>query len=117
MGNGGLAAWPPPRRDRKIEAFKDEHDPLVPMRETRIGKIIHYWPRAGAAQVELEDHVLHLGDRIRVKGPQHDFEQTIESLEIDHHAKSEGWPGEHVAFAVDEPVHEKDEVYLLNDRA
>ena len=87
------------------------------MRETRIGRVIHYWPKAGAAQIELEEHVLHLGDKIRVRGPRHDFVQTIESLEIDHRAKSEGWPGEHVAIAVMEPVHEKDEVWLVDERA
>lgn len=86
------------------------------MRETRIGKIIHYWPKAGAAQVELEEHVLHLGDKVRIRGPTHDFVQLVESLEIDHRAKSEGWPGEHVAIAVMEPVHEKDEVFLVDER-
>lgn len=84
-------------------------------REERIGRIIHYWPKAGAAQVELEDHVIHVGDRVHIRGPKHDFTQEILSLEIDHKAKSEGWPGEHVAFAVMEPVDERDEVWLLRD--
>lgn len=83
-----------------------------PMREERIGKIIHFWPRAGAAQVELEDgKVLHLGDRVHVVGRTHEFEQNVESLEIEHVAKTEGWAGEHVAMAVMEPVHEGDVVY------
>ena len=87
------------------------------MRETRIGRILHYWPKAGAAQIELEEHVLHLGDKIHVRGPHHDFVQRVESLEIDHRAKSEGWPGEHVAIAVMEPVSEKDEVFVVDERA
>lgn len=86
------------------------------MRETRIGRIIHYWPKVGAAQIELEDHVLHLGDRIHIRGRGSDLIQEVLSLEIDHVSKSEGWPGEHVAVATMEPVHEKDEVWLVDER-
>lgn len=86
------------------------------MREEKIGTIVHYWPRAGAAQVELMAHALHVGDVIHIRGRDHDFVQEVLSLEIDHHAKSEGWPGEHVAIAVMEPVHERDEVFLVRDK-
>lgn len=81
--------------------------------EKRIGKIIHYWPRAGAAQIELEDVPVHLGDRLHIRGKNGDFVQSIESLEIDHTSKAEGWPGEFVAIAVVQPVHENDEVWLI----
>jgi hypothetical protein len=82
------------------------------MPEKHIGKILHFWPRAGAAQVELDPEAppLRVGDRVRIRGHGHDFIQPVESLEIDHIAKSEGWPGEHVALAVMESVHENDDV-------
>lgn len=83
------------------------------MPEEKIGTIIHYWPRAGAAQVELDHAVLQVGDAIRIRGHGHDFTQEILSLEIDRRAKSEGYPGEHIAIAVDQPVHERDEVFLI----
>lgn len=83
------------------------------MPETRIGTIIHYWPKAGAAQIELVGHTLHIGDRIRIKRRGHEFVQVVESLEVDHAAKTEGRPGDHVAVAVMEPVRLQDEVWRL----
>lgn len=83
------------------------------MPEEKIGVVLHYWPKAGSAQLELDHALLQVGDRIRIRGHGRDFLQEVASLEIDHVAKSEGYPGEHVAIAVDQPVHEKDEVYLV----
>jgi len=83
------------------------------MPEEKIGRIIHYWPRAGAAQIELERHVIHVGDKIRIQGHGHDFTQRVSSLEIDHVARPQGAPGEFVAIAVNQPVKEGDEVRLV----
>ena len=98
-------------------SLKSAADPFSPMREEKIGKIIHFWPKAGAAQVELEEgRPIHLGDRVHIVGHGHDFVQTIESLEINHMAKSEGWPGEHVAVAVMEQVRDGDVVYRIVEK-
>ena len=86
------------------------------MAEEKIGTIIHYWPRAGAAQVELDHGIVQVGDRIKIRNRGgEEFEQEIRSLEIDHVSKSEGYPGEFVAIAVDQPVHEKDEVFVIRE--
>ena len=87
------------------------------MPEEKIGVILHYWPKAGAAQVELDHSVLQVGDKIRIRGHGHDFIQEIESLEIDRTAKVEGWPGEHIAIAVAQPVKPEDEVFVIRDDA
>ena len=83
------------------------------MAEEKIGTILHYWPRAGSAQIELDHGVVQVGDRIRIRGHGHDFVQEVLSLEIEHTSKSEGYPGEHIAIAVDQPVHERDEVFII----
>ena len=83
------------------------------MPEEKIGTIVHYWPKAGAAQVELEHGIVQVGDQIRIRGHGRDFVQEILSLEIEHRSKSEGYPGEHIAIAVDQPVHERDEVFII----
>lgn len=81
--------------------------------EERIGTILHFWPRAGAAQVELEGIPLRVGDRIRIRGHGHDFVQEVFSLEVDHVARDAGTPGEFISIAVMQPVKERDEVFLL----
>ena len=79
----------------------------------RIGRVFHFFPRAGAAQLELDAGTLRVGDRIRIRGHGHDFVQEVFSLEVDHVAREQGGPGELVAIAVMQPVHEKDEVFRL----
>ena len=83
------------------------------MSEDKIGVIVHYWPKAGSAQIELDHGVVQVGDAIRIRGHGHEFVQEILSLEIDHRSKSEGYPGEHIAIAVDQPVHVRDEVFII----
>lgn len=85
------------------------------MPEDRVGWIAHVWPKAGSAQIELDHGVIQVGDRIRIRGHGHDFVQEVLSLEIEHRSKSEGHPGEHIAIAVDQPVHEKDEVFVIRE--
>lgn len=85
------------------------------MTEERVGTVVHYWPRAHAAEIRLEDAVLRVGDRVRIRGHGRDVVETVESLEIDHRKVTVGHPGEPLALAVREPVHRNDEVLLLRD--
>lgn len=83
------------------------------MPEEKIGTIVHYWPKAGAAQIELEHGILQVGDRLKIRGRGGEFEQEVESLEVERRAKSEGFPGEHIAVQMDRPVRERDEVFIV----
>lgn len=85
------------------------------MVEERIGTIVHYWPRAQAAQVRLEGRELHQGDRVRIRGHGHDLVQEVDSIQIDHGPRESAAPGEPAAIHVESPVHEKDEVFLIRD--
>lgn len=80
----------------------------------RIGTVFHFFPRAGAAQLELEAGSLRVGDRIRIRGHGKDFVQEVFSMEVDRVARARGEEGELVAIAVMQPVHEKDEVFRLS---
>ncbi|HLE97366.1 MAG TPA: hypothetical protein VI997_08350, partial [Candidatus Thermoplasmatota archaeon] len=79
------------------------------MTETPIGKVKHFWPKAGAAALEL-DASLSVGDRIRIRGHGHDIVQDVASIEVDHRPRSVVGPGDAAAVHVDERVHEGDEV-------
>ena len=83
------------------------------MEEEKIGVIGHVWRKAGSASVDLLGSSLHVGDRIRIRGHGHDFEQVVESLEVEHVAADEGRPGELVAIAVQGPAAERDEVFRI----
>lgn len=83
------------------------------MPEEKIGVVVHYWAKAGAAQIELDHGILQVGDRLRIRGRGREFVQEVQSLEVERRAKTEGFPGEHIALGVDQPVRERDEVFII----
>jgi putative protease len=77
-----------------------------------VGKVTHYFSRVGVAAVVLSK-TLKKGDRIRIKGATTDFEQVVESMEIDHKPVDVAMPGDMVGIKVKERVRKKDKVYLI----
>jgi len=75
-----------------------------------VGRVTHYFSRIGVAAVVLTSS-LKLGDKIRIKGKTTDFEQVIESIEIDHRSVERAVAGDIVGIKVKEKVRPKDIVY------
>ena len=77
-----------------------------------IGKITHYFGNIGVAVIELSG-TLKVGDTIRIVGGETDFEQNVESMEIEHEKVKEGKKGKSVGLKVDQKVHEGYKVYKV----
>ena len=77
-----------------------------------VGKITHYFGNIGVAVVELTD-TLKLGDKIRVKGATTDFEQEVESMQIEHKDVEKAEKGQAVGLKVKEKVRDNDKVYVV----
>ncbi|RLI81657.1 translation elongation factor-like protein [Archaeoglobales archaeon] len=77
-----------------------------------VGKVTHYFSKVGVAAVVLSK-TLKKGDKIRIKGATTDFEQVVESMEIDHKPVDVAMPGDMVGIKVKERVRKKDRVYLV----
>jgi hypothetical protein len=75
-----------------------------------IGSIKHYFSKINVAVVELM-LPLNIGDRIQIKGPLTDFDQTVESIQIDRKAIRRAEGGQSVGLKTTQHVHEKDVVY------
>ena len=75
-----------------------------------IGHIAHFFAKISVAVVELT-LPLAVGDRILVKGPLTDFEQTVESMQIDRQAIRRAEGGQSIGLRVVQPTKEKDVVY------
>jgi hypothetical protein len=75
-----------------------------------IGHITHFFPKISVAVVELT-LPLAISDRILVKGPTTDFEQTVDSMQIDRKAIQRAEGGQSIGLKVAQPVKEKDVVY------
>ena len=77
--------------------------------ERQIGKITHYYDNIGVGVIKLSG-VLKVGSKIHVKGAHDDFEQTVESMQLEHKQVKSGNKGQEIAIKVDSPVHKNDQV-------
>jgi len=78
-----------------------------------VGKITHYFSNIEVAVVELTSP-LKIGDNIRIVGGQDtDFEQKVESLQIDHKDIKSAKKGDSVGMKVKQKVHEGYKVYKI----
>lgn len=76
-----------------------------------IGKITHYFSDIEVAVINLSAPIKK-GDKIRiVGGKETDFEQEVESMQIEHETVKSGKKGNSVGMKVDEKVHEGYKVY------
>ena len=80
----------------------------------KVGEVSHYFSRINVGVVELTVP-LKVGDRIAIKGMTTNFEQTIESMEIEHKRVQEAKVGDSIGLKVEERVREGDIVYKLVD--
>ncbi len=77
-----------------------------------IGRVAHYFGKIGVAVVELSDK-LKVGETIRIVGGETDFNQTVESMEIEHEKVQEAKAGDSVGLKVSQKVKEGYKVYKL----
>jgi putative protease len=83
------------------------------MEEKLIGKITHYFTNIGVGVIEITEDSLKVGDSIHIKGATTDFEQKVESMQIEHENAQEATTGQAVGLKVDQPVRENDQVYKI----
>lgn len=83
------------------------------MTETRIGTVTHYYNHLHVAGVTITDGELRKGDTIHVVGHTSDFEQKVDSIEIDHEAVEVARSGEQIGLVMIEYVRENDAVYRV----
>jgi putative protease len=85
---------------------------LSPEEGKLIGRVTHYFSKIGVAVIELSDS-LKVSDTIRIVGGQTDFNQQVESMEIEHKKIKEAKKGDSVGLKVDQRVKEGYKVYKL----
>jgi putative protease len=82
------------------------------MPEELVGKITDYFAKIGVIAVELSG-TLKVGDRIHVKGHTTDFEQTVDSIQIEHQSVPEAGPGASIGIKVKEHCRHNDQVFRV----
>ncbi|NMB35913.1 MAG: translation elongation factor-like protein [Firmicutes bacterium] len=77
-----------------------------------IGKVTHYFGKVSVAVVELTA-TINVGDRIAFKGGSSDFEQDVESMQIDHADIATAGAGQAIGLKVEDRVRVGDIVYKV----
>ena len=81
------------------------------MEELReVGKVSHFFTKINVAVIELND-TLSVGDKIFIKGPTTDIEQTVDSMEIEHEKIKQATAGHSIGMKMKGRVRENDIVY------
>lgn len=81
--------------------------------EKEIGTITHFFSGISVAAIKLTG-TIKTGDKIKIKGINTDFEQTIDSMQIDRKEIKEAGKGQEIGTKVKEKVRAGDIVYLIN---
>lgn len=79
--------------------------------EKKIGKVFIYLEKIGVAAINITEDHIEIGEKIHFKGPNTDFEQEIESMQIDKKDVDYVEAGKSVGIKVSEKVEKGDEIY------
>ena len=80
----------------------------------KVGEVSHYFTRISVAVIELTD-TISVGDRIAIKGMTTDFEQAVESMQIEHDSIQKAGEGDSIGLKVEDRVRKGDVVYRIVD--
>ena len=77
-----------------------------------VGEIFSYYAKIGVAALKLSGN-LKVGDRIKIQGHTTDFEQEVESLQIEHDKVTKAKKGDDVGIKVNEKVRKNDKIFIV----
>ncbi len=75
-----------------------------------VGRVSHFFTKISVAVIELTATV-SVGDRLLIRGPTTNLEQTIDSMEIEHEKVQKAGAGQSIGLKVKDRVRETDVVY------
>ncbi len=78
----------------------------------KIGEVTHYFGNISVGVIKLTED-LKVGDKIRVVGGEREFDQTVESMEIDKEKTEEAKKGDSVGLKLEGKAREGYEVFKL----
>ena len=79
--------------------------------EKEVGKVTHFYDKISVGVVKLSGS-LKTGENIHIQGAHDDFDQVVESMQLDHKDVKSAKKGEIIAIKVDQPVHKNDKVLI-----
>ena len=84
------------------------------MEETEIGEVTHFFGKLSVGVIKLTGE-LKVGDKMHVKGATTDFEQTVDSMQINHKEIQEAKPGDDIGLKLADNAREGDKVFKVSE--
>lgn len=84
------------------------------MADIKVGTVTHFFGNINVAVIKVEDS-FEVGDNIKIVGRGQEFEQTVDSMEVDHEKVDHAEAGSEVAIKIKEgeKAKEGDEVFKV----
>lgn len=79
-------------------------------KEKEIGKVIHWYGKIKVAVVKLTG-ALKMGDVIKVRHGENEFEETVSSMQLDHKPVEAGKKGQEIAIQLSQEAKDGSLVY------
>jgi putative protease len=83
------------------------------VKEEKVGVVEHYFDKISVAAIKLTNGFLTVGDKIHIKGHTSDFEQSVDSIQIEHDSVEKADKGADIGVRVSEKAREHDEVFKI----
>jgi len=83
------------------------------MEEEKVGIVVKYFAKPNVAAIELTDGSLKVGDTVHIHGHSTDFQQTIDSMQVEHASVTTADKGASIGIKVKDRVREHDVVYVV----
>ncbi len=77
-----------------------------------IGKVTHFFNKINVAGIQLSD-TLKVGEKISIEGATTNFEENIDSMQIDNKSVIEAKAGDLIGIKVKDKTRVGDDVYLI----
>ncbi len=84
------------------------------MPEELIGRVTDYFSKIGVVAIQLSG-TLKVGDKIHIKGHTTDFEQVVDSIQIEHKNVTQADRGASIGIKVKDHCRHNDQIFLVTE--
>ena len=85
------------------------------MPEIEVGKVDKYFAKIGVAAVTLTEGAVSVGDTVKFKGHTTDFDQVLDSMQIENEAVENAPKGSMIGIKVKDRVRPGDTVFKVEE--
>lgn len=83
------------------------------MEREKVGEVFKYWSKIGVAGIKVTEGFIQVGDTIQIQGATTNFEQGIESMQIEKAQVDKAVKGQSIGIKVNDAVRPGDSVYKV----